>query len=224
MPKRHRHAAHRRSGEIVFDPEARGDYLRGFSSRKKQRRAYGLAMQKVKDRQAKLEERAELRKAVEEQVQQAEQQKQELLGEYLSENGVRVNDDDDEEEQSVASTAPLDKVETFNDAQAQWGGDVIVRTSTNIPGDSDEDIDPQPAPKKKRKDVEQEYAGHVEKFMSKIQAKMPSKKKDQGHRHKGKHGAAGMKGMAKGDDLKLAQKALERSQAKTKKKGGKRRR
>ena len=42
---------------ITFDSDKRHDYLTGFSSRKKERRAFGLAMQKVKDRQSKLEER-----------------------------------------------------------------------------------------------------------------------------------------------------------------------
>ena len=42
---------------ITFDSDKRHDYLTGFSSRKKERRAFGLAMQKVKDGQSKLEER-----------------------------------------------------------------------------------------------------------------------------------------------------------------------
>jgi hypothetical protein len=49
--------------EITFDPTGRREYLTGFSARKKERRAFGLAMQKVKDREAKLVERKEQREA-----------------------------------------------------------------------------------------------------------------------------------------------------------------
>ena len=48
---------------LVFDPEARREYLTGFSKRKTERRKFGLAMQKVKDRKARLLEREEIRKA-----------------------------------------------------------------------------------------------------------------------------------------------------------------
>ena len=47
--------------ELTFNPGKRVDYLTGFSARKKERRAFGLAMQKVKDRKARLEERGEER-------------------------------------------------------------------------------------------------------------------------------------------------------------------
>lgn len=53
----------KRGLSLVFDPEARREYLTGFSKRKTERRKFGLAMQKVKDRKARLLEREEIRKA-----------------------------------------------------------------------------------------------------------------------------------------------------------------
>ncbi|EKU20538.1 rrna processing protein rrp17, partial [Nannochloropsis gaditana CCMP526] len=68
--QRHTHArlkigGYKKNGKLalVFDPEARREYLTGFSKRKKERRTFGLAMQQVKNRKARLMEREELRKA-----------------------------------------------------------------------------------------------------------------------------------------------------------------
>ena len=57
--------------EIKFDPEARRTYLTSLSSKKKERRTYGLAMQKVKDRKLKLEEKRETKKALLEQIEES---------------------------------------------------------------------------------------------------------------------------------------------------------
>lgn len=65
--------------EVIFDPEARKAHLRGFSERKRQRRAYGLAMQQVKDRNAKIEQRAKEKKDELARVEEAERQKEELF-------------------------------------------------------------------------------------------------------------------------------------------------
>jgi len=90
-----------RTKEIVFDPEARRDYLRGFSERKRQRRAYGLAMQKVKDRKTKLEARKDLRKANLEQIEEAERLKEHVRKEALitAEDFERKKKGDDEKEE-----------------------------------------------------------------------------------------------------------------------------
>jgi ribosomal RNA-processing protein 17 len=50
--------------EIVFDDNARNDYLTGFRKRKTERRKFGLAMQIVKDQKAKKEELKERRATV----------------------------------------------------------------------------------------------------------------------------------------------------------------
>ncbi|CAM9802449.1 unnamed protein product [Ectocarpus sp. 4 AP-2014] len=52
--------------EVVFDPDARKDYLTGFHKRKQARRRFGLAMQEIKDRKERLEERKERREAMKE--------------------------------------------------------------------------------------------------------------------------------------------------------------
>jgi len=46
---------------IGFNPDARSEYLRGFSKRKVERRRYGLAMGELKRKKAVLEERKERR-------------------------------------------------------------------------------------------------------------------------------------------------------------------
>jgi ribosomal RNA-processing protein 17 len=223
----------------VFDPNARDEYLRGFSKRKEERRAYGLAMQKVKDRKARLEQRAELRQARREQVEEAERQKQSLIEENLmgrqgatgrlgfagTSGGAEADDD------AVASTrrrdeSAFEKVETYQDDQtrAQWGGEVVVTTSSHIPGASDDEDDEgsddgggRRSKKKPRLavDAEQEYAGNVEKYLKEIKTKLPSKKKKDGSKkHKGVHGASHMKGITGSGDIKIAKRALDRFQQK----------
>ena len=217
MPKKNKRQLRR--GEIVFDPEARKDFLRGFSERKRQRRAYGLAMQKVKDRKAKLDQRAEEKMAVQEQIEEAEKQKEALLEGIIVEHEESIVHVpmDTTFKKSKETEEDFEKVETYQDVQtqSQWGGEVIVTTSTHFPGDSDDEKERVEEKKTKKSDMEQEYAGNVEKFLHELRGNMPGKrKKDHRQKHKGKYGAANMKGMASGGDLKIAKRALQRSQAK----------
>jgi hypothetical protein len=207
---------------IVFDPEARSAYLRGFSKRKEERRAYGLAMQKVKDRKARLEQRAELKQAEKEQVEEAERQKRSQIEESMALNIaqkvtgvglVSVSGATGDAKSDCDEMGTFEKVETYEDEQTrtQWGGEVIVTTSSRIPGYSD-DEDEKRAKKRRNVDTEQEYAGNVEKYLSEIKAKLPSKKKnkDVRRKHKGVHGASNMKGIAGSGDMKVAKRALDR--------------
>jgi hypothetical protein len=213
--------------EIVFDPEARKEYLRGFSERKQKRRSYGLAMQKVKDRKAKLEQRAEKRDAVREQMEDTEKHKEELLQVVLAEIGVDAYPSAAAVEEKEKC---LDNVQTYQDKEtlSHWGGDVVVTTSTRFPGDSSEEDEEttEDNPRKKQPkqqkgtDEAQEYAGNVDKFLLKLKGNMPGKKKKDNDRHQkggGKHGAANMKGMGSSSDLKIAKKALDMSKAKVSK-------
>ena len=146
--------------EVVFDPEARKAYLRGFSERKRQRRAYGLAMQKVKDRKEKIEQRSENKKDVEERVREAEQQKEtamELMMEHeekMSKKNSKKNSNDDSDNESNSSygegsssdddekkTKILNEI-TYDDKKTakQWGGRVTVVTS-EVALDEDEESD-----------------------------------------------------------------------------------
>jgi ribosomal RNA-processing protein 17 len=200
--------------EVNFDSDARKQYLRGFSERKKQRRAYGLAMQKVKDRKTKLQERREAKQVELERIEQAEEQKKELLA---------VSHGVEEAEEDVATLDhPNATTTTYQDVatQSQFGGQVIVTTTTVPPLDeSNDDESPLPPAKKPSIDLRQRYAGKVDKFLYQLQGNMPGKKKrDTGSqaKHKGKHGAASMKGMGGSSNLKIAQNALSKIQTKNK--------
>mmetsp|Transcript_32202 Transcript_32202/g.53876 ORF Transcript_32202/g.53876 Transcript_32202/m.53876 type:complete len:271 (+) Transcript_32202:96-908(+) len=157
--------------EVVFDPEARKAYLRGFSERKRERRAFGLAMQKVKDRKAKIEQRAQEKKDELERVKQAEQQKEELLEEVVRMNASTAlgaagggddsqedsdredssdeNDDSDDEDgkkkpkAKKQKTADVVDTKVYDDRKTEktWGGRVTVTTSVVQVGDDSEDDD-----------------------------------------------------------------------------------
>lgn len=231
--KRSYHSSSSRHGEaIVFDPDARANYLRGFSQRKQQRRAFGLAMQKVKERKARLEQRAQTREAMNEQVEEAEKQKEQFLTELVLENKVDDFEENNNEEDgktvrtdSVGTKLEdVNQVQTYEDVQTQshWGGEVIVRTTTKIPGDESDEDEGGKRPKRRRKliDEAQLNAGKVDKYLAQLKGNMPSKKKKDRHiKHKGRHGASSMKGMASGGEFKLAQKVLERSKGNARSRG-----
>ena len=219
--------------EIVFDPEARKAYLRGFSERKRQRRAFGLAMQKVKDRKAKLEQRKQEKEDMLQQIEQAEKQKEELLEEIiLSRDPSNVNKEDEGDDEVSESEHDSEHggskekksadvtQKTYDDQQteAQWGGQVTVITAViplRDPTQNDDDLGE--GGKKKSVDDEQKYAGNVQRFMKELKGKLPSKKKDHQHqKRKGKNGAADMKGMGGAANLKIAQKVLAKTQTKPK--------
>jgi hypothetical protein len=234
----------------VFDPEARRNHLRGFSERKRQRRAYGLAMQKVKDRNEKLEQRKKEKQDMLQQVEEAERNKATLLaasrGADNDHDGVDSSSDNDDsdsdcgpnseashQQESRVDKAKKEETKTYNDVQTEqmWGGQVVVTTSEiQLDDNSDEEDREERNKGKKNIDVQQKYAGNVERFMNELKGNMPSKKRDgrggTGGKRKGKHGAADMKRMGGAANLKLAQKALAKTQAKMKtptwQKGGKR--
>jgi len=240
--------------EIVFDAEARRAYLRGFSERKRQRRAYGLAMQKVKDRKAKLEERKEARKEDLKRVEEAEQQKEAYRNEMtIADNKKKRNskesmvqdeerdenllDDSSEHEKRPTEEVIENKTYEGTATEAQWGGRVIVTTSVINLDEEEEDVEVQErigtsttsqnnhgerqVAAKKSVDKQQQYAGNVEKFISKLKGNMPGKKKSKdltGHhaKRKGKNGAAEMRGIGGAANLKLAQKVLHKATQKVK--------
>lgn len=205
--------------EIKFDPEARREFLTGASSRKKDRRAYGLAMQKVKDRRAKIEQRREEKKALLEQIEEAERRKKDdLFDDYDSGDDELLDGD-------AKSREEYTKVQKFEDesTQDQFGGQVIVTTSYGLPSNDSEDEKPTNT-KPKKVDKEQRFAGSVEKYMAKLQKKMPSKKaKFQNNNNgkagkKGQHGAQGMIG-GNAKDLKMAKRTLSRVEGQSGKRG-----
>jgi ribosomal RNA-processing protein 17 len=207
--------------EITFDPTKRIEYLTGFSTRKKERRAFGLAMQKVKDRQAKIEERKDNREAQREKVEEIERSKAVLR------RGLDEEDDGDGSGEDV-KTKPLHKNEhTFQDEHTQnhFGGLVSVTTTFGILSDEEEDSTDATRNFFEREkhgaghvDTEQRQAGNVQNYIAKVKGSMGGKKKKSGGKHptgkKGQHGAANMKGMGSGTTLKMAKKTLAKFKAK----------
>ncbi|CAN0486656.1 unnamed protein product [Ectocarpus sp. 12 AP-2014] len=116
--------------EVVFDPDARKDYLTGFHKRKQARRRFGLAMQEIKDRKERLEERKERREAMKERRE--ELGVQEDLGSFDIKAKAREN--------AKAKAEQLVEVD-FEDGhtQAMFGDTVTVTTVVGIPDSDDEE-------------------------------------------------------------------------------------
>ncbi len=228
--------------EVVFDAEARRAHLRGFSERKRERRAFGLAMQKVKDRKAKIEERAAVKKGSLERIEEAEKQKEQWMEDAVRMNGGLEESDDegsDSEDQSQEQQSD-DVIDTkvYDDktTETAWGGQVTVTTSV-VALDDDDDSDEEEdytiaARRPKSVDTAQKDAGNVQKFLHQLKGNMPGKKnRDNGPRakRKGMNGASDMKGVGGSGNLKIASKLLSRSKdrslagASTRGKKGKRR-
>lgn len=234
---------------IEFDATARYQHLTGFSERKRARRTFGLAQQKMKDRKAKLEHRAAIRTAERDFITEAEQRKQQhyddqVLQQQQSQHGALlvnlVRDDDDDDDRSVSSKKVAEQSTNHETVQIlfdgteteqQWGGHVVVTTSTHIPGDSDNEDDGDNNLEKKdhqrydknntNHDTEQVNAGKIERYIKTIQGHLPKSKKrttvasnnssNNNKRTKGQHGAANMKGVGNAADFKVAQQMLSRS-------------
>lgn len=196
--------------DITFNPEARRQYLTSLSAKKKERRTFGLAMQKVKDRKAKLEEKRETRKAVLQQIEEAENSKQQeidMANDRLSERLLPLNEDNE--------VVNKDEVTTYQDqiTQSQFGGQVIVTTTFNFSSDDESDNDN--TNNIRNVDKEQQYASSVQKYIAQLKGHLPNKKHKHGDTSKsickrGRHGAESMKGMGTSKDFKMAKRTLDR--------------
>jgi ribosomal RNA-processing protein 17 len=220
--------------EVAFNASDRLDYLTGFSKRKKERRAFGLAMQKVKDREAKVEERKERREAQMEKIADIERNKKALrkgLGAGKDDLDHDVSDDDDDnndDDGSVTIGGQHEQREllTFQDEHTttQFGGLVSVTTTFGIPPDDDDDdsIDFYKRAKHgtDHVDTAQKRAADVNTFMAQVKSKMPKKNSGKRGGKKGQHGASTMSGMGNAATLKMAQKTLKKFNAKKGKRGG----
>ncbi|KAL3782909.1 hypothetical protein HJC23_004888 [Cyclotella cryptica] len=217
----------RKKLEITFNPTDRVEYLTGFSSRKKERRAFGLAMQKVKDRQAKIEERKDKREAQLEKVEEIERSKAELRRGIAGDDDGEASDNDGEMNEE---SKPLHRNQhTFQDEHTQnhFGGLVSVTTTFGILSDDDESTSNAKLNFFEREehgtnhiDTEQRKAGNVQKYIAEVKGTMggSKRKKTAGGKHnagkKGQHGAATMKGMGNATTLKMAKKTLAKFKAK----------
>jgi len=196
-------------------------------------------MQKVKDRQAKLEERKESREAQLEKIEDIERSKETLRKGVAGlknddDGGGNAASDDDDDDGIDGSTQQHaeQEMKTFGDEHTthQFGGLVSVTTTFGIPSD-DEDEDDIVNSKNadfyarekhgaNHVDEAQQRAGNVNKYMAEVKGTMgqrKSKNSGGGGGRKGQHGASTMKGMGNGTTLKMAKKTL----AKFKSKGGK---
>jgi len=227
----------RRKLEVTFDKEKRKEYLANFSKRKRERRCFGLAIQKVKDRKVKLQERKNRRKdAIE--IENAFVNKED---EEDAESRAEDDANNDEKNQSVAqgeersgedgdgnailntkstSLHLQDEVVTKN----RFGGEEICVTTTyGIPEDSEEEEllnYEKEMSKKTGVDEEQRSFGSVQYYLKGIKEtcggtkkKGDGSKKHKGLYHKGKYGAQNMQGIAKGKDFKIASMALRKANA-----------
>jgi len=167
----------RKKVEITFDPDARKEWLKGFSKRKQERRKFGLAMQVLKDRKAKLEERKERKEALRESFQAAHEAVEEI-----EQHNTQTNNDKPEN-QSV----------DFEDehTQAKFGDVVTVTTTLGIPGE-ESDEENSKAPKEYLKanasevsrgkkgqgiDWEQRKANSLKSALKKVEEKLAKGKK-----------------------------------------------
>lgn len=221
----HRH----KKVEVTFNPSDRRDYLTGFSSRKKERRAFGLAMQKVKDREAKLEERKEHREAQREKIEDIERNKVALRKGLLL-SGENEDDVDIDNDGSGADGTQEQERKTYQDEHTahQFGGSVSVTTTFGIPPEDDDEDDLTNSKAQQfyaRKqhgpghvDEAQKLAGNFRNYIANVKGTLGSKKKAAGRQggRKGQHGASTMKGMGNAASLKMAKKTLAKF-----KKGGK---
>ena len=175
-------------------------------------------MQKVKDRQAKIEERKEQRQAQLEKIEDIERNKKALR------NGQDGAADFEAESDAETSGPDIEREShTFKDdkTRSQFGGLVSVTTTYGMPEDDDSvtddrhDFYSRETHDSSHVDEAQKQAGNVNSYISKVKGTMGSKKKHQksGGR-KGTHGASTMKGMGNANEMKMAKKTLAKYKAK----------
>ena len=186
-------------------------------------------MQKVKDRKAKIEQRASEKKDELQRVEEAEHQKEQWMEEASRTNssildsfGIGENDESNEDRNSESDNDSntmyshhATKVYDDPNTETTWGGQVTVTTSVvELDDCDDDDFSVQHSRHAKSVDVAQKYAGNVQRYMDELKGNMPGKKnRDNGHRvkRKGKNGAAEMRGVGGSGNLKIASKLLHKS-------------
>eukprot|EP00624_Nannochloropsis_granulata_P004719 evm.model.NODE_33733_length_16673_cov_54.385235.2 len=173
----------KRGLSLVFDPEARREYLTGFSKRKTERRKFGLAMQKVKDRKARLLEREEIRKAKQDVWDELPASVKEADAMACGRKGVRG----EEGEEVVEEVVYDDQYTTTT-----FGESVMVTTFLGIPSTVEEEEEEGEEGRGEvlamvrgeRKgdgvDREQLHAGSVARFKKMLTGNMPAKTKRKG--------------------------------------------
>jgi len=119
--------------DISFDQVERKQYLTTLSSKKKDRRVFGLAMQKLKDRRARLDMRKEEREAQLEQVEEAERTKGRALVGF---NGGECESSDDDDDDDNDNEDNEDNEDGDSDGGEEMTEPLAISGSTNtIAGD-----------------------------------------------------------------------------------------
>eukprot|EP00588_Corethron_pennatum_P008534 CAMPEP_0194267458 /NCGR_PEP_ID=MMETSP0169-20130528/1946_1 /TAXON_ID=218684 /ORGANISM="Corethron pennatum, Strain L29A3" /LENGTH=267 /DNA_ID=CAMNT_0039008291 /DNA_START=102 /DNA_END=901 /DNA_ORIENTATION=+ len=219
----------RKKVEVSFDIDERREYLTGFSKRKKARRVFGLAMQKVKDRKDRLEERKERREAKEDRIQELERQRKIQRGEkLLSDSGSESDSADDGDDKGTAggvpgpagASAPVTTTYASAPIHDRFGGCVVVTTTPGLPPDSDDEANARyvelrdAMAQRKGVDADQRKLNSATAYTRALEGSLPGKKKSQKKwSGKGMHGAQHMKGMGGATGVKSAKKVLSRVSA-----------
>ncbi len=156
--------------EILFDEKERSDYLSGFHKRKLERRKYGLALQKLKDRKARIKGRRDAQEKARKELQELSvvEEGEGPVGEELSGDGGK------------------EVFYRFADdcTRASFGGEVTVEVKMGaIEGGKEEEeeakdeelqrVRKERAMKAREKEEEQ---WSMSELVKKVGASMPSKK------------------------------------------------
>lgn len=120
--------------EIVFNEEARTEYLTGFRKRKEERRKYGYAMQILHEKSERRERKKEMRQAFHSIEEDAKKKSKMALG---------YNSDEDNEAPGNDKDAPGRAVDTFEDelTQQMFGGAVSVVVDSGVAEEMDRAFD-----------------------------------------------------------------------------------
>ena len=115
---------------ITFDVQKRKEYLSTFSKRKAERRCYGLAIQKVKDRKLKLQARKIRRN-------DAKEKEKEYIDTYKSLGVGSDNDDDDDDDGD--NNDEEEEVEDVEEEMAIGGNTTNKKQKINKSTEDDDD-------------------------------------------------------------------------------------
>ncbi|KAJ2928291.1 hypothetical protein H1R20_g8792, partial [Candolleomyces eurysporus] len=125
-----RHAKRRQLAEVVFDDEARREFLTGFHKRKKAKTEAARKKAKERERQDRLQDRRERRQALREQAQENAHKVEQAYAAAILGDAVDDDAGDDDEWHGVTPSSATEK-------DAQYQGEEVVATVTVV-----EDFDP----------------------------------------------------------------------------------
>ena len=136
--------------EVIFNEDARVDYLTGFRKRKQERREYGHAMEILKKNKQKLDKRKEIRQAMNSALREQEDNAEKNEFGNISNRSASDEEDEDDKEGKISGNTTFDDEAT----QAMFGGIVDVKIDTGIADEMDRNFQETASmPLKSTKDV-----------------------------------------------------------------------